>query len=70
MNKDYQYTNVTGETDRTGQTGQRSDRIGRTVLQTVAPKMKKSQAALKQVICSLTEIETETEIDIISLPAF
>jgi len=41
------YTNVT---DRTGQTGQWSDSIGRTVLQTVAQKLKKPKNNEKQHI--------------------
>jgi len=42
-----QYTNVT---DRTRQTGQRSDSIGRTVLQTVAQKMNELAVAVLVVI--------------------
>jgi len=38
-----QYTNVTDRQDRTGQNRQRSDSIGRTVLQTVAQKLKLNQ---------------------------
>ena len=40
-----QYTNVTDRADR--QTGQRSDRIGRTVLETVAPKPISTEDAVR-----------------------
>jgi len=42
-----QYTNVTDRQDRTDrQTGQRSDSIGRTVLQTVAQKLNKQEVQI------------------------